>query len=287
MVSNPEAMQALYSERRHALPPGRELSLEPIVGARSVLLLEGAEHLSRRKLMLPPFHGNRMRAYEPIVRDVGRARDRPLARRASRSPRTRSMQAITLEVILSAVFGVTDPAPRPPAHAARRPAGSHRLARPAVRGALVARFGGPDPLARIQALTGEIDARPADRDRRAPRRPRTAARRHLLAADRRPLRGRRADGRPRAARPAHDAAARRARDDRHRARLDARPAARHPPVLARLAPRSTPRRLPARGLSESLRLRPVVPLAGRRLASELRVDGLRCRRVRMSRPRSG
>ena len=35
------------------------------MGPRSVLLLEGDDHLSRRKAMLPPFHGERMRAYEP------------------------------------------------------------------------------------------------------------------------------------------------------------------------------------------------------------------------------
>src|SRR6185369_16793620 len=48
----------------------RELALRPIMGPRSVLLLEGRDHLARRRLMLPPFHGERMRAYEPIVRDV-------------------------------------------------------------------------------------------------------------------------------------------------------------------------------------------------------------------------
>ena len=39
------------------------------------------EHLARRKLMLPPFHGERMRAYEPIVRERRRARDRRAGRR--------------------------------------------------------------------------------------------------------------------------------------------------------------------------------------------------------------
>src|SRR3954471_25045336 len=61
MVSDPDAIRALYSERGHGLPPGRTLSLRPIMGPRSVLLLEGAEHLSRRRVMLPPFHGDRMR----------------------------------------------------------------------------------------------------------------------------------------------------------------------------------------------------------------------------------
>ena len=108
MISEPDAIRALYTSRENGLPPGRSFALEPIMGPRSVLLLEGSEHLSRRKAMLPPFHGDRMRAYDGRDR---RGR-RPPRSRAGRSgepfaihPR---MQALTLEVILRAVFGVTD-----------------------------------------------------------------------------------------------------------------------------------------------------------------------------------
>src|SRR3712207_2251946 len=44
--------------------------LGPVVGERSVLLLDGAEHLRHRKLLLPPFHGQRMRAYEEVMREA-------------------------------------------------------------------------------------------------------------------------------------------------------------------------------------------------------------------------
>ena len=44
--------------------------LGPVVGERSVLLLDGAEHLRQRKLMLPPFHGERMRAYEQVMTEA-------------------------------------------------------------------------------------------------------------------------------------------------------------------------------------------------------------------------
>src|SRR5215218_9372539 len=73
MVSDPEVIRALYTERSHGLPPGRSAALLPMVGSQSLLLLEGHEHLTRRRLMLPPFHGERMRAYEPIVREVTEA----------------------------------------------------------------------------------------------------------------------------------------------------------------------------------------------------------------------
>ena len=46
------------------------MALLPVMGAASVLLLEGAEHHALRKAMLPPFHGERMRSYEGIVREV-------------------------------------------------------------------------------------------------------------------------------------------------------------------------------------------------------------------------
>src|SRR4051812_38245099 len=73
VISDPEAVRALYRGRVDALPPGRTLTLEPILGSRSVLLLEGQEHLARRKLMLPPFHGERMRAYESVIEDIATA----------------------------------------------------------------------------------------------------------------------------------------------------------------------------------------------------------------------
>ena len=44
--------------------------LGPVVGERSVLLLDGAEHMRQRKLLLPPFHGDRMRAYEQTMREA-------------------------------------------------------------------------------------------------------------------------------------------------------------------------------------------------------------------------
>jgi cytochrome P450 len=109
MFSDPAAIKAVYSDRCNGLPPGRNQTLEPLVGPRSVLLLEGEEHLSRRKLMLPPFHGERMRAYEEIVRAaIAAEMERwPVGEAFPIHP---GMQAVTLEVILRAVFGVGDEA---------------------------------------------------------------------------------------------------------------------------------------------------------------------------------
>jgi cytochrome P450 len=107
LISDPAAIKALYTERSHGLPPGREIILTPIVGARSLLVTEGADHLAHRKVMLPPLHGERMRSYEPLVEEiVDREIDSwPLGEKFAIHPR---MQAITLEVILRVVFGVAD-----------------------------------------------------------------------------------------------------------------------------------------------------------------------------------
>ncbi len=107
MISHPDDVAGLFRDPANGLPPGRTTTLEPLLGARSVLLLEGREHLERRRLMLPPFHGERMRTYEDaITTAVNREIDSwPIGEPFPIHPR---MQAVTLEVILRAVFGVSD-----------------------------------------------------------------------------------------------------------------------------------------------------------------------------------
>ncbi len=107
-ISDPPSLKRLFAaDRRNTIAPGRNVVLGPVLGPRSVLLLEGDDHLRRRKLMLPPFHGERMRAYETVMANAaeravaGWPVGRPFRIHAS-------MQSITFEVILAAVFGVED-----------------------------------------------------------------------------------------------------------------------------------------------------------------------------------
>jgi cytochrome P450 len=82
--------------------------MEPVTGPESILLLDGDRHMRMRKLMLPPFHGEAIARFAELMEqatnreiDTWRAGDRI---------RTRTVaQAVTLEVIIRAVFGVTDP----------------------------------------------------------------------------------------------------------------------------------------------------------------------------------
>ena len=107
LISDPVAIKALYMEREHGLPPGRNIILEPILGSQSLLLQEGAEHLARRRLMLPSFHGERMRSYEAILDEIV---DEEIDSWSldTEFPIHSRMQAITLEAILRIVFGVAD-----------------------------------------------------------------------------------------------------------------------------------------------------------------------------------
>lgn len=106
--SDPASIKQVFaSDRENTITQGRNVVLEPILGTKSLLVQEGAEHLARRKLMLPPFHGERMRAYEQSI-------ERATAEEISNWPTGETvlshpaMQRITLEVIMSAVFGVSD-----------------------------------------------------------------------------------------------------------------------------------------------------------------------------------
>jgi cytochrome P450 family 135 len=111
-ISDPPSIKRLFSaDRGNRLPEGRSVLLEPVLGRRSLLLLEGDDHLRSRRLMLPPFHGERMRAYETVMEETAN-RELDSWALGERFPLHPRMQAITLEVILRAVFGVDDPARR-------------------------------------------------------------------------------------------------------------------------------------------------------------------------------
>jgi cytochrome P450 len=84
--------------------------LGPVLGPRSVMLLEEPDHMSRRKLMLPSFHGAAITAEAETMTAVARSQvsEWPVGEPFALWPR---MQAITLEVVMRAVFGA-EPDPR-------------------------------------------------------------------------------------------------------------------------------------------------------------------------------
>ncbi|HUB36227.1 MAG TPA: cytochrome P450 [Solirubrobacteraceae bacterium] len=108
MVSDPAAVKELLTAPPEAAPSATgDTPIAAVLGPSSVITLTGPEHMRQRKLLLPQFHGERMRAYEQTIvaateRDMARW---PLAVPMTFSAHTR---AITLEVIQRAVFGVGD-----------------------------------------------------------------------------------------------------------------------------------------------------------------------------------
>src|SRR3954452_18823442 len=104
--SDPESIKKVFIGNPEHLRAGEaNVILRPVVGSESVLLLDGPSHMRQRKLLLPPFHGERMQRYGEVMREVTEREidGWPTGQPFQLWPR---MQAVTLEVIMRAVFGL-------------------------------------------------------------------------------------------------------------------------------------------------------------------------------------
>jgi cytochrome P450 family 135 len=107
-VADPEAIGELFTGDQSDLHAGEaNAPLAPLLGDRSVLILDGREHLRQRKLLLPPFGGRAVGRYREVIREVAelevsrwQAGERVVLRNR--------MRALTFEVIVRVVFGVTE-----------------------------------------------------------------------------------------------------------------------------------------------------------------------------------
>ncbi len=112
VTSHPDHVRSLFTAPPELVPTlAAESPLRPVLGARSVLTSNGPRHLRQRKLLLPPFHGEAIARYQQMIaeaaeREIGRW---PVGKPFSLAPR---MQAITLDVIMAGIFGIAS-APRP------------------------------------------------------------------------------------------------------------------------------------------------------------------------------
>jgi len=108
VLTRPEDVKTVFQGDPRLLHAGEgNPILGPILGRNSVLLLDEERHLRQRKLMLPPFHGERMKRHVDTMAEA--ARDE-IARWPSGTPFELHphMQAVTLEVITRVVFGERD-----------------------------------------------------------------------------------------------------------------------------------------------------------------------------------
>ena len=107
LISNPDDVQAVFAEPANTRAAGGKATVRAY-GERSVVLLEGDEHLQRRRMMLPAFHGEKLLFHELTIAEIANAEVEswPLEQPFALLPR---MRALTLQVILRSIFGVSEP----------------------------------------------------------------------------------------------------------------------------------------------------------------------------------
>jgi cytochrome P450 family 135 len=107
LFSSPDSVRAVFRLDPAIAPAGQSWEfLRPFAGPHSILLLDGEEHLRERRLMQGPFHGERMRAFAPMIAELAQAE---LATWRGRVVALERMRELTLEIILRVVFGARDP----------------------------------------------------------------------------------------------------------------------------------------------------------------------------------
>ncbi|MDQ2629633.1 MAG: cytochrome P450, partial [Actinomycetota bacterium] len=110
-VARPDLVKAVFTGSPSVFHAGEANAtvLEPALGPNSVLTLDDAPHMRQRKLLLPPFHGERIQRYGELIVEMTRREMEswPVGEPFALRPHT---QRITLAVIMRAVFGVHDEA---------------------------------------------------------------------------------------------------------------------------------------------------------------------------------
>ncbi|MGK7918887.1 MAG: cytochrome P450 [Trichodesmium sp.] len=106
-VSSPQALQEILTKDNNEYEAPGSKVLQPFFGEYSVLSLEGDRHRRERKLLMPPFHGDRMRNYGELICNITKEAANNLKVGKTFIAR-KLMQEITMQVILQAVFGLYD-----------------------------------------------------------------------------------------------------------------------------------------------------------------------------------
>ena len=106
LVSDPQTLQRIFSNTRQFSSPGEwNNTLSPLLGRYSLVLLSGKEHQRQRKLLMPPFHGERVNTYGQLICNLT---VQVMNRLSAGQPfvARNTMQDISLQIILQVVFGV-------------------------------------------------------------------------------------------------------------------------------------------------------------------------------------
>lgn len=105
VVSHPQAIKEIFTAPQGHFDSGKaNQAFRPLLGNNSLLLLDGSSHQRQRRLLMPPFHGDRLRTYGQLICDITRQEisqwpvNKPFVIR-------KELQVITLRIILQVVFG--------------------------------------------------------------------------------------------------------------------------------------------------------------------------------------
>lgn len=108
MLRRPEDIKEVFAGDPHEFYAGLGNGiLGPVMGEHSLLLTDGDQHARARKLLMPAFNGASLRGYQSLVREIATAESESW-RDGSTVQSLKRMNAVTLEIILRVVFGVTD-----------------------------------------------------------------------------------------------------------------------------------------------------------------------------------
>ncbi|MCW2806191.1 MAG: cytochrome [Marmoricola sp.] len=110
VFSRPEHVKEIFAGDPEVFHAGKgNAILGPVMGEHSLLLVDSAQHKRARKLLMPAFNGQALRGYEDLVSGLAKAEVSGW-REGKAFESLGRMNALTLEVILQVVFGVTDEA---------------------------------------------------------------------------------------------------------------------------------------------------------------------------------
>lgn len=160
VISHPDHVKTLFTSDVSLAPAmGGDSPLAPIVGPKSMFVANGPRHMRKRRLLLPPFHGEAVQRFVGLIADVvdHEIGTWPVGRPFALAPR---MQAIALDVIMGAMFGIGGQArPGTPEHGLRRAiqAALHFSATPFGRIAEQLNTGRREPIGLLKAVLAYLD----------------------------------------------------------------------------------------------------------------------------------
>ncbi len=107
MIANPQGIQEIFSADAQSFDVGRANEiLRPFFGDNSLVLLDGDRHKREKKLLMPPFHGEKVKSYGSSICQIA---DQVASQWQVNQPfiARDAMQEISLELILQIVFGLS------------------------------------------------------------------------------------------------------------------------------------------------------------------------------------